>query len=87
MATTKTQTKEVQAPATDKFGFTKGTKTAQAAALYARKNGATMGEIKKALGGPMRNMLAVAEKRGHTVERIERKCAVTGKEAIAFKLA
>jgi hypothetical protein len=55
----------------DQFGFRKGSSKSEAAALYARKNGATLEEVKEKLGSVQLNVLGSLEKAGHTVERVK----------------
>ena len=54
---------------TDQFGLRKGTDRSKAAAMYARKNGATLEEIKTTLGSIQLNVLSNLEAAGHKVER------------------
>ena len=59
----------------DEFGLSKGSAKSQAAAMYARKNGATLAEVKEKVGSIQLNVLNALEEAGHTVERekVERK--------------
>jgi len=52
----------------DAFGLKVGSKKSQAAALYARKGGATLDEVKKAINSPQLNVLAELKEAGFTVE-------------------
>ncbi len=45
----------------DKYGFGTLTKVSKAAALYARKEGASFNEIKDIIGSPQRNLLKTVE--------------------------
>ncbi len=56
---------------TDMYGFREGSKDSKAAAMYARKSGATTPEIKKVLGQPHLNCLKAIEKGGHKVKRVK----------------
>lgn len=55
----------------DKYGFRKGSAKSKAIALYARKNGATLEEVKTAVGSVQLNVLGSMEEAGHKVERIK----------------
>jgi len=59
----------------DQFGLRKASTRSEAAAMYARKNGATLNEVKEKLGSVQLNVLVALEAEGYTVERekIERK--------------
>lgn len=59
----------------DQFGLRKGSIKSKAAAMYARKNGATLNEVKEALGSVQLNVLNSLEEAGHKVEKekVERK--------------
>lgn len=63
-------TAKAKAPAEkDAFGLRKGSAKSKAAAMYARKNGATLEEVKEALGSVQLNVLNSLEEAGHEVER------------------
>ncbi len=51
----------------DAYGFRANTVKAKAAALYARKEGATVAEVKKALGSVQLNLLKALEAEGYKV--------------------
>ena len=51
----------------DKFGFRKGSIKSNAAAIYAKGKGATLAEVKEAVGSNQFNLLTEVEARGHTV--------------------
>lgn len=55
----------------DEFGLRKGSTKSQAAAMYARKSGATLDEVKQKLGSVQLNVLNGLEEDGFTVERIK----------------
>lgn len=59
----------------DQFGLRKGSTRSEAAAMYARKNGATLAEVKGKVGSVQLNVLIGLERAGHTVkrEKVERK--------------
>lgn len=59
----------------DQWGLRKGSSKSEAAAMYARKNGATLDEVKDKIGSIQLNVLKELEAEGHKVERekIERK--------------
>ncbi len=59
----------------DQFGLRKGSAKSEAAAMYARKNGATLAEVKEKVGSIQLNVLVGLEEAGHIVERekLERK--------------
>lgn len=59
----------------DQWGLRKGSSKSEAAAMYARKNGATLDEVKEKIGSIQLNVLKELEAEGHKVERekIERK--------------
>lgn len=54
----------------DAYGFRKGSAKSKAVAMYARKNGATLAEVKDALGSVQLNVLVALEADGKKVERI-----------------
>ena len=53
----------------DKFGFREGSLKSRAAAMYAVKKGATLEEVKEALGSVQLNLLKDLEGKGHTVKK------------------
>lgn len=53
--------------AKDQFGLREGSLRSKAAAMYANKKGATLGEITKELGSPQLNVLKDLEKNGYEV--------------------
>jgi hypothetical protein len=53
----------------DNFGLRKGSAKSRAAAMYARKNGATLAEVKDAIGTIQLNVLNELEEAGWPVER------------------
>lgn len=53
----------------DQFGFRLGTLKAKAAAMYAGKKGATLGDVKQALKSTQFNVLTELENKGYKVER------------------
>lgn len=53
----------------DAFGFKEGSLKSRAALMYASKNGATLQEVKKALGSVQLNLLKELEGKGHKVKR------------------
>lgn len=53
----------------DKFGFRKGSIKSNAAAIYAKGKGATLAEVKEAVGSNQFNLLTEVEARGHTVQK------------------
>lgn len=55
----------------DQFGFRKGSAKSEAAALYARKSGATLAEVKEKLGSVQLNVLVALEAEGRTVNKIK----------------
>ena len=55
----------------DQYGFRKGSMKSKAIAMYARKNGATLDEVKAALGSVQLNALTSLEENGAKVERIK----------------
>ena len=59
--------------AVDAYGFKLDTIKSKAAAMYASKRGATVGEVKEALGSLQLNLLKDVEKRGFTIERTKEK--------------
>jgi len=67
----------------DAFGFRLGTKKAMAAAMYAKKPGATLSEVKKAVGTPQFNVLTEMDKRGFVIERTP-VSGPTGKKVLRF---
>lgn len=57
----------------DQFGLRKGSAKSKAAAMYARKNGATLAEVKEALGSVQLNVLNGLEAEGYKVDRKKEK--------------
>jgi len=59
----------------DAFGYRKGSLKSQAAALYSRKTGATLEEVKEKLGSVQLNVLTELEAKGRKVtkQKVERK--------------
>ena len=53
----------------DQFGFRKGSAKSDAAALYARKSGATLAEVKEKLGSVQLNVLVGLEAEGYKVDK------------------
>lgn len=51
----------------DKWGFREGSAKSKAVALYAAKGGATLGEVKEAVGSVQLNVLKALEAEGHEV--------------------
>jgi len=54
---------------TDAFGLRKGSAKSEAAAMYARKSGATLEEVKERVGSIQLNVLKGLEAEGYTVEK------------------
>jgi hypothetical protein len=54
----------------DQFGIRLGTNKSKAAAMYAAGNGATLNEVKEALGQIHFNVLTQLEKKGFKVDRV-----------------
>lgn len=53
----------------DQFGLREGSAKSKAAALYARKSGATLSEVKDVVGSVQLNVLVALEAEGYKVER------------------
>lgn len=53
----------------DAYGLRKGSSKSKAAALYARKSGATLEEVKEAVGSIQLNVLKDLEEEGYTVDK------------------
>jgi hypothetical protein len=60
---------KAEAAKKDAFGFREGSAKSKAVALYAAKKGATLEEVKDAVGSVQLNVLNALEEDGHTVER------------------
>ena len=70
----KARAKPVRDPAKlDAYGFRKGTIKSKAAAMYAKGKGATLAEIKEALGSVQFNLLTELEGNGFTIGKTEAK--------------
>lgn len=69
----------------DKFGFRLDTLKSQAAAMYASKHGATLAEIKEALGSTQFNLLTELEEKGFEIERGE-VASATGRKVTKYKI-
>lgn len=74
-AKAKAPAKRAEPTPKDAFGLRKGSAKSEAAAMYARKSGATLAEVKDKVGSVQLNVLVKLEEQGHTVkrEKIERK--------------
>lgn len=57
----------------DAYGFRDGSTKSKAVAMYARKSGATLAEVKEKLGSVQLNVLNALEEGGYEVERITQK--------------
>ena len=55
----------------DQFGFRKGSDKSKAAAMYAKGNGATLNQVKDAVGSVQFNLLGELEGRGFKIERTQ----------------
>lgn len=64
----------------DKWGFRDGSAKSKAVAMYAAKGGATLEEVKEAVGSVQLNVLKALEELGHEV--IQKKEAREGKRAV-----
>lgn len=53
----------------DEFGLRKGSKTSEAARLFARSNGATMAQVNEATGANQYNLLNALTEAGHKVKK------------------
>lgn len=62
---------KVEAAEKDKWGFRDGSLKSKAAALYAAKKGATLEEVKEALGSVQLNLLKDLEAKGHKVKKVK----------------
>lgn len=60
----KTPVKPTKEKAKDQFGLRKGSARSEAAAMYARKSGATLAEIKERVGSTQLNVLTALEATG-----------------------
>lgn len=60
---------KAEAAEKDAWGFRKGSAKSNAVALYARKGGATLAEVKEAVGSVQLNVLGGLEEAGHEVKR------------------
>lgn len=69
----------------DAFGFRKDSIKSKAATMYAKGKGATLGEVKEALGSVQFNLLTELTERGHKVDKAEVKNA-SGRMVTRYKL-
>jgi hypothetical protein len=69
----------------DAFGSRKESIKSKAAAMYAKGKGATLGEVKEALGSVQFNLLTELTERGHKVDKAEVKNA-SGRMVTRYKL-
>jgi hypothetical protein len=53
----------------DKYGLQKGSLRSKAVAMYARKSGATLEEVKTTVGSIQLNILRTLKRQGYTVEQ------------------
>lgn len=60
---------------TDEWGLKVGSLNSKAVAMYASKGGATVGEVKQALGTLVLNVLTKLQSEGHSVKRVKEKGA------------
>ena len=70
----------------DAYGFRKDSIKSKAAALYAKGKGATLAEVKEALGSVQFNLLTEVEKKGFTVGKTDVK-SETGRTVTRYKLS
>ena len=63
----------VNGAAVDCYGFRADSLKAKAAAMYANKAGATVGEVRASLGGLHLNLLTTLEKNGYSIKREKEK--------------
>jgi len=68
-ATAKASKPKADGAKKDKWGFREGSSKSQAVALYAAKGGATLEEVKAAVGSVQLNVLNALEAEGHEVVR------------------
>lgn len=69
----------------DAYGFRLGTIKAKAAAMYAKGKGATLADVKAALGSVQFNLLTEVKERGFTVEEADVK-GPTGRIVTRYKI-
>src|ERR1700721_3245921 len=69
----------------DAYGFRLGTIKAKAAAMYAKGKGATLADVKEALGSVQFNLLTEVKERGFTVEEADVK-GPTGRIVTRYKI-
>ena len=62
---------KVEAAAKDVYGFREGSMKSQAAAMYSRKEGATLEEVKSALKSSQLNLLKELEAKGYKVKKVK----------------
>lgn len=83
----KAKRRDINPDLVDAYGFRKGTIKSKAAAMYARKDGATLAEVKKALGSVQYNVIKQLEEKGFKIRRSEVDNRATGRTATKFMLA
>lgn len=66
---TKAAKPKSEAAKKDKYGLREGSARSTAASMYARKEGATLNEVKEAVGSVQLNVLGDLEKEGYTVAK------------------
>ena len=69
-----------------RFGAVEGSQTAQALDLFARPDGASMSEVKEAIGGTYYNALKKAVEQGHRMEKDGHKITLTHKDDVGKKV-
>lgn len=69
----------------DQFGFRKGSIKSQAAAMYAKGKGATLAEVREALGSVQFNLLTELEGNGFKVDKVPAK-GETGRGVHRYKI-
>lgn len=84
-ARAKGKTRNLDPAKRDEYGLRLGSIKSKAAAMYAGKKGATLGEVKDKLGSIQFNVLTQLEAKGHKVKRTEDK-GETGRPITRFWL-
>ena len=73
VAKSKAEKEKAPKHAVDAYGLRKGSAKSKAVAMYSRKSGATLNEVKEVVGSIQLNVLNTLEESGHVVEKKKEK--------------
>jgi outer membrane biosynthesis protein TonB len=79
--------RQVNPETVDEFGLRKGSIKSKAAAMYSRKEGATLAEVKSKLGSVQYNVIKQLVAKGHKLRTVEEVNKKSGRKASRFHLS